>query len=240
MSISDTATETRWTKVRILDDDLPLYDSEAGDQVLAHLTGHPVIEIGPSAGKRLRAVLADGTQGFVSEECTVFRFQLGTLAGSKSPIFAEPSGLSKVLAEPPKGGLVEFLGPPVRIDGAWLPVRLSSGIEGWLPGDCKVIMHGACVRIQPADGGPDRLCYLKDNTLRPVSELTKRAAEASARSSARMFGLAGAVIAALVTGLPLFAASGPVIDKAVVVGFRAAQGYLVGWLLGRAVAFFNK
>jgi hypothetical protein len=231
------AGESRWVSYKVLDEGIPLYSSDSGDQILAQLVGRPVIGIGSRSGDRVIASLEDGARmGWVDADVSLYQVRLMILKNS-TPILAEPRANSRIVATLPDGKFVEAVGKAVQTDGEWLPVRLADGAEGWMRGKTKVRISGASVRIHSAESGDNRTGLFTDGRLQLVSGVVKQIAQ---ERNSQIIGVVCGAIAMFATAVSLSDARGPMLDIVAVVALRAALGYGAGFGLGRVIAFFDK
>lgn len=160
---------TRWSKVRLLEESVPFYDTESGDAApVAVLHGTPVVEITSARfdGARMPTILGDGRRGFIASTVEVLGMVLWSTASRNTVIYSEPRVGSAVVATLPDGSLVEQHGLTLEQGGSkWVPVMLTDGRLGYMPSQTQVVTHGKPVREEESPGGKSTLYTMKDAKL---------------------------------------------------------------------------
>jgi hypothetical protein len=192
--------ETLWVKVRLLDDNVPLYADAHGGTVLAEAKGHPVIDIAAgNFGDGMRpAMMGNGRQGFIPATVGCVALGVWSTKARQTSIFRSPDVTSGALVTLKAGSLLEQYGPSVEYAGrTWLYVSGPGGETGYVDAGSALEAKGTQVRVQTGSNGFGQMALMKDGKI--VAPPVDRSTVNDAANRQMMIGAGLFVVGLIIT-----------------------------------------
>lgn len=119
--------DSRWLKIRLLEESVPFYNSLTEESPSAYLTERPVLEIkmNKTRDTRVPIILSDGLHGFIPSTAERRAIPLLTTVFGAN-VYSEPNRRSSVVATVDAGSLIQQFDLPFKSeDESWNLVRLK-------------------------------------------------------------------------------------------------------------------